>query len=174
MGRHFLTAGLAVVIALSITLFIANRIEQETATVVKNKQLAASLGKRTEFLARLNYYAEVIGNNDERIEHAFPPVNALADFNEALNDIARKSSVTQSLHIAPPANSSFTAPFPLFAVSYTNTISGNIISFQRYLQAFENLPYFTKIENINISSSGKWEDSATMSYGASLQTSSPQ
>jgi Tfp pilus assembly protein PilO len=174
--RHILIAGSAIVIAGFVTFFISTKIEGITKSVIKNRQLASTLEKRTELFATLKHDTETVGTNDVLIEKAFPSSDNILEFISALENIATKNGVTQSFHFNTPTPSATPAPFTLSTVSYSNNLSGNLPALINYLKDFEHLPYFTKIDTINLSSADRagFGQTTSLSFNATLQTKSPQ
>ncbi len=173
-GRQMLIAAGAVVIAIIAITFIASMINSLTGTIVKNRMAVTTLEKHTELLTTLKHDSEIIGTNDVLIEGAFPPANDIQGFTSALENLALSNGVTQALSFGAPATSAVVAPFPIYVVPYSNSVTGNITLFINYLKGYEGLPYFTKISSLSISSVGRWGESATMSFSATLQTKLPQ
>ena len=174
--RHILIAGSAVLIAGFVTFFISTKIEGITKTVIKNRQLASTLEKRTDLFATLKEDTETVGTNDVLIEKAFPSSDNILEFISALESLASKNGVAQSFHFNTPSPSAIPAPFTLSTVSYSNSLSGSFPALINYLKNFERLPYFTKIDTVNLSSGDRagWGQTASLSFSATLQTKSTQ
>ncbi len=174
IGRHILTATGVVLVAVIVIFFISSKIEGITNAIIEDRQIASTLERHNELLSTLKSDAELVGTNDTIIEQSFPPANDILGFTSALESLALRNGVTQSFRFKPPAPSSVKAPFPLFTISYSNNLSGNILTLGNYLKEFERIPYFTKIERFSITSVGKWEEAATISFDATIQAKSPQ
>lgn len=176
IGRHAAIALTAIGIAMIASYFLARQISHISETVIQNRHLATSLEKRTELFSTIARDIEYIGKNDTLIESAFVPSDSIFEFMSALESIALKNGVTQSFRFENPVPSPVAAPFPLSTIAYTNTLSLNAPSLANYLKDFERLPYFTKIENLSISSSDAigWRGASSASYRASLYTRSAQ
>lgn len=176
IGRHALIAILAIGAAVLTAGFLSQQITRLSDDVLKNRNLASALEKRTELFAAVKRDTELVGTNDTLIEQAFIPSNNILDFVFTIESLALKNGVTQAFHFDTPTPSPVSAPFPLATVTYSNSLSGDLKGFLGYLKDFEGLPYFTKIESLNISSSGKadWRDTGTMSFRASVQTNATQ
>ncbi|MEK7459983.1 MAG: hypothetical protein AAB628_00300 [Patescibacteria group bacterium] len=176
IGRHALIAISAVVVTLIVTWILSQQIIRLSDDVLKNRHLASALEKRTEIFTAIKRDTDFIGTNDALIERAFIPSDNILDFVATLESLALKNGLTESFHFDNPTPSTISAPFPLATVAYSNTLSGNVANFSSYLKDFEQLHYFTKIENLSISSSGAsgWDGTATMSFRASIQTNATQ
>lgn len=178
VGRHALIMFAAVGITIIVLLFFTKKIELITSTVIKNRNLVSMLEKRTELFSTLKRDTLLVGTNDKQIESAFPPADNILEFISVLDSLALKNGVTQSFHFDNPTPASdITAPFPLSIIGYSNSISGGNVSFlSNYLKGFEGLPYFTKINSLNITSSDEtgWHGASTASFRAVLYTKAIQ
>lgn len=176
IGRHAAVALAAVGVATVASYFLAREITRISNTVIQNRHLATSLERRTELFSTIARDIEILGKNDTLIENAFVPSDSIFEFISALESIALKNGATQSFRFDNPVPSPVAAPFPLSTIAYTNTLSLNAPSLVSYLKDFEHLPYFTKIENLSISSSDAigWRGASSASYRASLYTRSAQ
>jgi Tfp pilus assembly protein PilO len=175
-GRHMIIAILAIGAAVLAAVFLSQQITRLSDDVLKNRKLASALEKRTELFAAVKRDTELVGTNDVLIEQAFIPSSNILDFVATLESLALKNGITQAFHFDTPTPSPISAPFPLAMVVYSNSLNGNLKGFSNYLKDFERLPYFTKIESLSISSSGKtnWRDTGIMSFRASVQTNATQ
>jgi len=175
-GKHFLIALGFISIASIAVFFIAGQISKISDNAAKDRQVAADLSERTSLLSNLKYESELIGNNDDTIRHAFIPSNNILAFVSILESLALKNGVTQSFHFSSPSPSTGETAFPYSMIIYQNTISSNVPTFINYLKDFEKLPYFTKIDSINISaaSTADWRTSAMISFGATVAAQTAQ
>lgn len=176
IGRHAAVALGAIGVALLASYFLAREITQISDAVIQNRRLATSLEKRTELFSTIARDIEMIGKNDTLIESAFIPSDSIFEFISALESLALKNGATQSSNFENPVSSAVPAPFPLSTIGYSNTLSLNVFALTGYLKDFERLPYFTKIENLSISSSDPigWRGASSASFRASLYTRSAQ
>lgn len=176
IGRHAAISLVAIITAAVACFFLAKEITRVSDAAAQNRRLAAALEKRTELLSTLSRDIQIIGESDTLFAKAFIPSDNILEFISALESIALKNTITQSFRFETPAPSSLSSPFPLSTVGYTNTLSLNIFTLTNYLKDFENLPYFTKIENLNISSQDPagWRGASTVSLRATLYTNATQ
>ncbi|HAT68626.1 MAG: hypothetical protein A2481_02225 [Candidatus Yonathbacteria bacterium RIFOXYC2_FULL_47_9] len=176
VGRHAIIAILAIGASVLVAVLLSQEITRLSDDVLKNRQLASALEERTELFAAVKRDTELVGTNDLLIEQAFISSNNILGFVAVLESLVLKNGITQAFHFDTPAPSPISAPFPLATVTYSNSLSGNLVAFSNYLKDFERLPYFTKIESLSISSSGKpgWRNAGTMSFRASIQTNATQ
>jgi hypothetical protein len=176
IGRNALIALGVVAISFTAIVFLSKEIERVSDNVVKNRNLANMLEKRTTLFSLLKKDALIVGNGDTIITNAFIPSNNILEFIASLESIALKNGVTQSFRFESPTSSSLEAPFPIATIGYSNSLNANVLTFSNYLKDFERLPYFTKIENITITSQDKtgWQSASTASFRASLYTKSSE
>jgi len=176
IGRHAIITILAIITAASSVWILSQQITRLSEDVQKNRSLASMLEKRMELFASVKRDTELVGTNDVLIERAFVPLNNILDFVAMLEGLALKNGVTQAFHFENPVPSTIPIPFPLAMVPYSNSLNGNLASFSNYLKDFERLHYFTKIENLSISTQSKtgWRDAGTMSFQANIQTNATQ
>ncbi len=176
VGRHALIALVAISTATLAMWFFSRKIEHTASGVIQNYRLVNTLEKRTELFSMIKRDVNIVGTNDTLIEQAFLSSDNILEFTEALKSVAFKNSIAQNLNLEGPVLSPQTAPFPIATVSYSSSLEGNLQAFSNYLKDFERLPYFTKIESINISS----QDTAglrgisTASFRATLYTKAAQ
>ena len=176
IGRHSLIALSAIAIASVSIFFLAGAIERISDRVVLNHNLTASLEKRMELLATLKKDAETVGTNDVIIEKGFVSSDNILEFVATLDNLASKNTLIQAFHFETPAPSALRAPFPISTISYLNTLTANVSSFSRYLKDFEQIPYFTKIESMQIASqsSAGWSSTSAISFRATLFSKATQ
>ncbi len=175
-GKHTLIGFTAVAVAVVSVWFLSREITRISESVVKNRQLADKLGKRTELFSVISRDASLVGKNDTGIENAFIPADNISEFTSALERIATKNNTPESFHFGSPISSATPAPFPLSTIEYQNSLSLNIFTFINYLKDFEQLPYFTKINSISFTSQGVtgWRGEGTANWNATLYTKTNQ
>lgn len=176
VGRHAAIALGTVVLSLVVVSFFAREIERISSTITKNRQLAVTLEGRAELFSTLKRDADIVGTGDTSIDHAFLPADNIADFISVLDSLGLKNSTVQTVNFSDPAPSTITAPFPVSMIVYNNTLGSTLATLSSYLKDFENLPYFTKIENLTISAQDKtgWRGPITVSFRATLYTKTVQ
>lgn len=176
VGRNALIALSIAFVSFVAILFLSKEIERVSNNVVKNRNLANTLEKRTTLFSLLKRDAAIVGNGDVIISNAFVPSNNILEFIASLESTALKNGVTQTFRFESPSSSSLDAPFPVAIIGYSNSLNANVLTFSNYLKDFERLPYFTKIENISISSQDKtgWQSASTANFRAQLYTKSSE
>lgn len=162
-------------VAVGVTIFTSSLFAGEIAhianTIVQNRHLASALEKRIELFSTLARDAQIVGSNDVLIDRAFIPSDNILDFISSLDALALKNGVTQSFHFETPVPSSTSAPFPLSEIGYSDTLSiTNVSGGIHYLKEFATLPYFTKIENLSITSNSSqgWHGPSNIAFRATV------
>lgn len=175
-GKHAIIALVTIGVALISVWLLSREITRVSDTVVKNRQLAEKLGKRTELFSVLARDADIVGKNDVTIERAFIPAENLPEFIVVLGNLATKNVTTDAFHLASFAPAPQSAPFPLSSIEYQDSMSLSIYSFIKYLKDFEQLPYFTKINSLSFTSQGStgWRGAGGASFSATLYTKTTQ
>ncbi len=176
VGHHALIALVAVSTATFAAWFLSREIGRITNGVVQNHRLVNTLEKRTELFSVIKRDVNIVGTNDTLIEQAFLSSDNILVFTEALKSTALKNSVNQNLNLEGPVLSTQVAPFPIATIAYVSNLEGNLLTFSNYLKNFESLPYFTKIESINISSqdTAGFRGISIASFRATLYTRAAQ
>lgn len=170
VGRHLIITLLTISVSLSVVIFLAQSIERISTTAVKNRQMARLLEQRTELFTTIKNEVEFIGENGTRIENAFVPADNILPFVAALEGLSITNATPQSFRFGTPVSSTLSATFPLATISFSNTISANLLTLESYLKQFEKLPYIATIDNMNISSGdiAGWRGAITASFNATL------
>ncbi len=176
IGRHAAIALTAIGITLIASLLLAREITRISDAVIQDRHLATTLEKRTELFSTIANDAQIVGNGDTLIEHTFIPSDNIFEFISVLESLALKNGATQSFQFENPVPSPVLAPFPLSTIGYANTLSLNVSTLTNYLKDFEQLPYFTKMENLTISSQDPlgWRGASSVSFRATLYTKAAQ
>lgn len=176
VGKHILIAILFLVFTAGIVFFLSEQITKISTKAVTDRHLATMLSERTALLSNLKHETDIIGSNDSIIKQAFIPSNNILEFVTILKNLALKNGLTQAFHFSSPTPGTLGAAFPIATITYQNTISSsNVSSFINYLKEFEQLPYFTKIDSLNISSgTTDWRTTATMSFSATVAAQATQ
>ena len=176
IGRHAAVALAAIGVAVLASYFLASEITRISSAVIQNRHLATQLEKRTELFSTIARDVQIVGKSDALIESAFISSDSIFEFISALESLALKNGATQSSNFENPVSSPVSSPYPLSTIGYTSTLALNVSGLTNYLKDFERLPYFTKIENLTISSSDPlgWRGASSASFRASLYTRSAQ
>lgn len=176
IGRHVLIALVAIGLSVIACSILARGITKVSDDVIGSRRLATNLERRTELFSTIARDAQMIGKNDARIESAFVPSDSIFEFISILESIALKNTVTQSFRFENPIPSPYTLPFPLSTIGYSNNLSLNVFTLINYLKDFERLPYFSKINNLTISSQDAlgWRGASGASFNAVLYAKTAQ
>jgi Tfp pilus assembly protein PilO len=169
-----MTAG-SVVLALILIWFISGQISSSVDKVVANNELNATLGLQNNEVAQLRGQYLHVADNENLIRAALLPSDNVLEFVTALESIASKDGVTQSIHFDVPKATGETISDPsanLEQIAFTLTVQGNIFTFIRFLSDIERLPYFMKIEGmaINATATGGWQNTSNVVLHGTLYT----
>lgn len=154
-------AVIAVIVAAIVVIFFSQRISKISASLAEQRASAFILEKRSETNAQLKEDFKIVGEADKKINDAFPPADNILGFVAALETLALRNSLQQSLGFGAPADSS---------IDYSITLSGNIFIFINYLKDFEKFPFFTAISSVDLNAPGGWEGNSTISMRAKVYT----
>lgn len=153
--RHLIIIIIITGITVFLIIFLSNQIIKISDTVMLNKNLENQLKMRTLLLSTIEKDTKVVAGNDVKIENAFLSSDNILNYINSLDVLAQKTNVTQTYHFETPANASISSPFPLSTIAYNNSVTTNMTGLINFLKEFEDLPYYTKINSINISSQDK-------------------
>jgi hypothetical protein len=176
IGQNILISLMAVLVAFFSIVFIKNEIERITNTIILNHKLEVNLKNKIELSSKIKQDVQIVGKNDILIENAFVPSDNISNFINALDTIASSNSIIQTYRFESPIPSNILETFPLSTISYSNDLATDIKTFSNYLKSYEKLPYFTKIESLDISSQDKtgWLGVSNISIKATLLTKTIQ
>ena len=136
----------------------------------KRQKLSLVLVKRSETIARLKKDLAVIGEADQKIHKAIPRADKLLEFIAALEKLAGKNSLEQSLKFGTPSSLPAGVDSRLLAVDYNVTLNGNIGSLIGYLNDLEKLPYFAGVTSMNLTALRQpgWSDESYITIQGKL------
>lgn len=176
IGRNVIITLMVAIVSITAIFFLKVEIEKITDKIILNRKLETELKKRTELINIIDTGAKIIGNNNYLINSAYIPSNNISPFINKLDDLVSISGINQIYHFETPTPSTIEGPYPLSTISFTNNLTADLTNLSVYLKSFETLPYFTKIESINISSQDKsgWVGMSNVSFKATLYTKTTQ
>lgn len=151
----------------------SNKIETLTDSISLNQKLRAQLKERSELIAVLEKDVKLVGDNNILIKESFVPAENISNFINDLDKLASQNSINQIYRFETPKPSDLSGLMPISSINYTNNMTADLTNLVNYLKSFENMPYFTKIEGINISSQDKalgWLGQSSVSFKAVLLT----
>ncbi|OHA79570.1 MAG: hypothetical protein A2747_03985 [Candidatus Yonathbacteria bacterium RIFCSPHIGHO2_01_FULL_44_41] len=173
--KYILIAFAVVLFTSGVVFFLSGQITKVSNRTAKDRQLVTMLSERTAVLSNLKHDTDIIGANESTIKQAFIPSNNILEFVAAFENLASKNGLTQAFHFSSPTTMDTGSPITLTTIGYQNNISSNVSVFINYLKDFERLPYFTKIDSINISSGKEgWYGTAAISFSATIIARSTQ
>ena len=176
IAKNLIISLIVISIVSVIVFYINQKITKITDSIALNHKLEAELKKRTEVISTIEKDSQTIGKNESLITDAFMPSDDISPFINKLDELVAISGITQVYHFDTPTPFAEEGPYPLSTITYSNNITADLQNFSIYLKAFENLPYFTKIDSLNISSQDKmgWTGLSNISIKATLITKATQ
>ena len=174
IGKNLGISLIAIIIAVILIFLISKQIEKITDRITLNHKLELELKTKTQQLLLVEKDAKIIGENYPLIIKAFIPSDNISEYIDALDKLSADTGIKQSYRFDSPKDSTRLDSFDFSSITYKNDLNGNVVSLLSYLKSFENLPYFTKIENLNIKSQDKngWTGSSTITINGALLTQS--
>lgn len=151
--RNVVASLMVVSIAAIIIFYLEKGINTMTNLIVENQKTEVESKKRNELLSTIEQGVRVMGKNDILINNAFVPSNDISEFTNTLDKLGFDNGTLQTYHFETPIPSSTSEEPALSSVLYSNnfTVVG-MKKVSKYLKDFEELPYFTKIESLTLSS----------------------
>ncbi len=174
IAKDALKAGIAIGIALIAVWLLGGEIKKISRAVTEKMVFASLAERRNNDMLQLKNDFMYIAGRDKKISAALLPADNILEFVDALEKLAQKKSITQSIKFSSPvpfvAASGSVGGLPLLSVDYNVTLTGNITTLMEYLKDFEKLPYFSSISSIQINAvpGGTWNDNSTISIQAKL------
>lgn len=169
IGRQLLISLGFAVFAFIVVFIASDQISKMSKKAIKDRSTATTMSERTALLSSLKYEASIIGSNDKVIKQAFIPSDNILEFIAILESLALKNGLTQTFSFSSPNPAIEETPLPVSIINYQNNVSSNIFTFIKYLKEFEQLPYFTKIDSVTISSgSADWRTASNITFSASV------
>lgn len=159
MLKHGVKIILAIIIAGFVISYSSGHIAKISVSIAERRASSFSLEKRSEMAAQLEKDFTTIGDNDAKIEHAFPSEDTILDFTATMDNLGKASGRKQSLN--------FTTVYKGETFDYNIGLDGNIETLIDYLKMFEALPYVTTISSIDfVGPAGGWLENSSISVKA--------
>ncbi|MEK7149896.1 MAG: hypothetical protein AAB757_02920 [Patescibacteria group bacterium] len=170
VSKHLVKAALAAVIASVIIFIISGQISKIGNSLSEKRKLSLILQKRSETTEKIRENFKIIGDNEQKIKNSLPRTDNILDFIAALESLASKNAVQQSYRFGVPTVFINQNNLNVASIDYNLNLTGNIVILINYLKDFENLPYFTGISSISVSSPPDrgWEANSSISIQAKL------
>ena len=165
----------AIIVAAIVIALISAQISASAETIIPHKKLTATLAMRNEVISKLLTDYQNVKGYDQRIQGALLTVSNILEFVGALESLASKDNMVQSVSFADPVPMAETVgepPRPLYQVNFTLSLQGNIFTFLQYIADLERLPYFMKINGISLTaqSPAGWQNTVNISVSGTLYT----
>lgn len=163
VSKYLIRGGIAIVLAVVLVMFFGSRIAKISNSISEQRLTASILDRRQETIAQLQKDFEIIGNADQKIAKAFPPVDNVLEFAAALDNLAGQNSIQQKVNFDNPSEDEL-------SINYVISFDSNIFNLKNYLKGFELLPYFTAISSLELQSStdSNWDSDSLISFKATV------
>lgn len=174
IAKDALKAGIVVLAAAVLTWFLGKEITKISRAVTEKAVFASLAERRNEDMMQLKNDFTYINGRDKKIMSALLSADNVLEFVDALEKLAQKHSLTQSVKFSTPVPSaavgSSAAGIAMLNVDYTITLTGTVSALRDYLKDFEKLPYFSSITaiQVNAASGETWNENSTISIQAKL------
>lgn len=166
--RNVAVACVAIIICGVIIFVSSGQISGIVSAINQTRATAIEGQDRSIAISELQDQFGIINGNDAKIDAALMHENNIIPFINALTSLASKGSVQQTYSFSAPAPYASQGNLNVYSIPYTISLTGNFNSFVNYLNNFQNLPYFTYISSINVSTPLGLGQGATMSMNATL------
>lgn len=167
-----------VVVASVLVVALRAEIRKVASATHDRNRLNAVLESRNRVIAGLATDFGRIRDAKPAVAAALPPSSNILEFVGALESMASKDSITQSVHFEGPtvSNLSFgSPPVAIDTVGFSLALSGNIFTFIQYLKDIEKLPYAVKIDSISIAGGADgWSNVSNIAMHGTLYTKDDQ
>lgn len=167
--RPILRAAIFFVISLTASLYLVGRINGVSEMIIEKRAMLSLYQNSQEQFAVLKEDFPKISKHIEKVENAFLSSENILPFISAVENLSGASGAQQSFkfeNIIPQ----FIPDLGLNTVSFNVSLSGNRSQFSTYLSLLEKLPYFTKIESMNLITAQGFDGSSQMSIRGLLYT----
>jgi hypothetical protein len=155
---------LAVLFAIFIVIFSSKQIQKISVSLAEQRLASFILEKKSETISQLTKDFKLIGDAEDRIKNAFPPVDNILDFVSAMENLLIQNSIqgTASFN-SPPESGEY--------IDYNISLNAGVGFLINYLKGFEKLPFFTGITSINLNAQGGgWDGNSAVSIRSRVYT----
>lgn len=162
-----------IIISTAASYFLSKQISKINLSMAEKKEMDYLISNREEVNNQIKTdFLEVDANYQTKINDSLPSVYNVLSFVDAMESLAKKNSLKQTLSFNQPTPvTDITGPINLMQVNFNLTIEEtNINNFINYLQDFEQLPYFASINSISyvgVNTKG-WEDNSSINISGSF------
>lgn len=161
----------AVLVAVGLVWFFAREIKKISTDINKKILNRALEERRGDSLVQIKNDLLSIGKADEKIEKALLPLDNILEFVGALDSLAEKHSIAQTLKFGNPVPlaGSDSGGISILGVDFNLTINGTIDTLVDYLKDLESLPYFSAVSSITLTATpNNWNNNSMIYIQAKL------
>jgi len=174
--RQALIAGAAIIIAAVVCVLSSGAIEKISGSLQQKQRLSKVLAMRVENVRQLKNSLAALGENDKKIIALYPPTDYILDFVSTLENVAKKTSMQQTLHFGNFAPFVEAGGIPLYQTSYSINLTGTVTALKAYLQQLEKISFITNIGAVNLLASppNGWNGDSSITINGNLYAQQPQ
>jgi len=160
-------------IAVTGVYLLSKQIKKVNVTIKEKKEMDFLISNREEVNNRIKAdFIKVDPSYEQKINASLPPVYDILPFVDAMDSLAKKYSVKETINFNQPVPATDApGPISLMKIQYNLTLEDlNVDTFNNYLKDFENLPYFASIDSISYLAGSKsgWQENSSINIIGSL------
>jgi len=168
---NVLPAIIAVAITSAVVFILSGQIDRISKMIQEQKTISRKTELRVGAINNLRKDLSIVGDSDQKIKNALPPIDNILNFTSVLESLSGKNIKETTNFDSPIPSSIFLDSSSLYLVNYSLTLNGdNINTLIDYLKNFEELPYFTNAASISLSAptSAGWDGDSTLVISAKI------
>lgn len=160
---------IAIVVLSLLAIFeIKKKIEIKAKQIFEKQTMLAAIENRNENYSSLKSKYEIVKENLPIMKNLLPEEENLDVPIKALENLAPETNNTQMLKFESAASSK-TEGENAKKINFSTTLTGNFETFTKYLEDLYNMPYFIKINSIDVkNSTGIYSSNGQMTINATL------
>lgn len=149
--RPVLIVAILIALSVAVSLYFASRISKISKTAAEKRETLLLYQTSQEQFSVLREDFQAISPHWDKIIRIFPSSENVISFINIVENLASTTGVQQTFRFEG-ANSQSVPELNLNKIPFNVNIGGTQAQFLEYLRGIERLPYFVKIESINITS----------------------
>lgn len=145
------------ILSLAAVFMIKNKIETKACQILERHIMLLSMENNEENFLQIKESYKIVEDNLPAIKQFFPEEDDIDGFINDIQNLAEKNGGSQTLTFEP-LNKSAAEGINLKKLNFSSTVYGNMNVFTKYLDGIRNMPYFVKIDRIEIKNSAGTSD----------------
>jgi Tfp pilus assembly protein PilO len=151
------------VVALTLSIItvsiIGGQIEKIGNSLITKRSLAFVLERHSDVMEKLKKDFAEVGRGEEVVKSALPPVDNIAIFIDAVNNLQNITGLQQSATFGEPVLSQ-----DMYIINFNLGLQAGMGQLVKFLQNFESLPYMAQIDSVTISGGGQGIQNSSTIY----------